>query len=46
LVQSLLLNGPTRPLLHIAPADQRAPEIEERLVDIIPPLVADFVRPC
>ena len=31
----------TKPL-HIAPADQHAPEIEERLVDIVPPLVADL----
>jgi hypothetical protein len=31
--------------LDIAPADQRASEIEERLVDVVPPLLADFRTP-
>ena len=29
----------------IAPADHRAPELEERLVDVVPPLVADLQPP-
>lgn len=34
----------TKPL-NIAPADQRAPELEERLVDVLPPLVANLQPP-
>ena len=34
----------TKPL-DIAPADQRAPEIEKRLVNVVPPLVADLQTP-
>ncbi len=31
--------------LYIAPADESAPEDEERLVDVVPPLVADLQPP-
>jgi hypothetical protein len=34
----------TKPL-HVAPADQGGPEVEDRLVDVVPPLVAYLQAP-